>query len=67
MTIIGTNCFVTKTHAKAYYADYGCSSLDVEYKIITKEIRIGRPLNAPIDTRVYLDQSEGRYIIETKD
>ena len=66
-TITGTNCFVTKTHAKAYYADYGCSSLDVEYKISTGEISIGCPVNVPTNARVYIDQSEGRYMIETKD
>lgn len=67
MTITGTNCFVTKTHAKTYYAEYGISSLDVEHKIITDEISIGCPVNVPIDARVYIDQSEGRYMIETKD
>lgn len=67
MIITGTNCFVTKTHAKDYYAEYGFNSLDVEHKISTGEIRIGRPLNAPTNARVYLDQSEGRYMIETKD
>ena len=66
-TIIGTNCFVTKTHAKAYYAEYGFSSLDVEHKITTDEISIGWPLNVPTNARVYLGQSEGRYMIETKD
>ena len=67
MTITGTNCFVTKTHAKDYYAEYGLNSLDVEHKIITGEISIGCPVNVPIDARVYIDQSEGRYMIETKD
>lgn len=67
MTITCTNCFVTKTHAKAYYAEYGFSSLDVKHKISTGEISIGCPVNVPIDARVYIDQSEGRYIIETKD
>ena len=67
MTITGTNCFVTKTRARAYYAEYGLSSLDVEYKIITKEISIGWPRRVPTNARVYLDQSEGRYMIETKD
>lgn len=67
MTIIGTNCFVTKTLAKDYYAEYGFSSLDVEYKINTGEISIGWPVNVPTNARVYIDQSEGRYVIETKD
>ena len=67
MIITGTNCFVTKTHAKDYYAEYGFSSLDVEHKISTKEIRIGRPLNVPAGSCVYLDQFEGRYMIETND
>lgn len=67
MTIIGTNCFVTKTHAKDYYAEYGFSSLDVEHKISTGEISIGWPVNVPTNARVYIDKSEGRYMIETKD
>ena len=67
MTITGTNCFVTKTRARAYYAEYGLSSLDVEHKISTGEISIGWPVNVPTNARVYLGQSEGRYMIETKD
>ena len=67
MTITGTNCFVTKTRARAYYAEYGFSSLDVEHKISTGEISIGWPVNVPTNARVYIDQSEGRYMIETKD
>lgn len=67
MPIIGTNCFVTKTRARAYYAEYGFSSLDVEHKIATNEISIGCPVNVSTDARVYIDQSEGRYMIETKD
>ena len=66
MTITGTNCFVTKTLAKAYYAEYGFNSLDVEHKISTGDISIGKPLNVPTNARVYLNQSEGRYMIETK-
>ena len=67
MTIIGTNCFVTKTHAKVYYAEYGFSSLDVEHKISMGEISIGWPVNVPTNARVYIDQAEGRYMVETKD
>lgn len=67
MTIIGTNCFVTKTRARAYYAEYGLSSFDVEHKISIGEISIGCPVNVPTNARVYIDQSEGRYMIETKD
>jgi len=67
MIITGTNCFITKTHAKAYYTEYGFSSLDVEHKISTGEIRIGQPPNIPADAHVYLRQPGGRYMIETKD
>ena len=67
MIITCTNCFVTKTRARAYYAEYGLSSLDVEHKISIGEISIGCPLNVPTNARVYIDQSEGRYMIETTD
>lgn len=64
--LIGTNHFDSKWLAYDYYADYGYSPKDVDHKILSEEIHIGRPVIKQGES-LKLNHKEGRYFIETKE
>jgi|ERR1700722_699649 len=59
-TRIGTSNFVSIDAALRYYFKQGCDQEDVENKLDTGEITIGKPAG---HGRIFAD-SDGRYIIE---
>ena len=61
--ILGTNHFVSKMDAYAYYNAYGFTRFNVDVKINAHEIEIGKPSAKP-NQRVLVNKSEGRYFIE---
>jgi hypothetical protein len=61
---VGTNCFISCSHADAYYKAHGYTRSDVTGKILRGEIRIGYPRKPDgsyyKSTQVSTD-SDGRY------
>lgn len=64
-TSIGTCHFVSFSKAKAYYAPYGYSAMDVKKKIDAEEISIGAP---KYDAEKYSlsVNKDGQYILTDK-
>lgn len=64
MTRYGTNHFVNRRRANAYYAAMGFTKEDVARKISDREIHLGPPKDKP-GQKVTLDK-DGRFHVETE-
>lgn len=63
--IIGTNHFVSLSAAVGYYREMGFTLADVLQKGKEGEIRIGKPVVAPYERLVTIDNGR-RYAVEDK-
>lgn len=63
-TRFGTACFVSRKAAIKYFKAQECDAQEVDRKLASGEIFIGKPNCSPGD-RILLDRVEGRFILET--